>query len=105
MESKNLDRAKQFMPFSPLKGYYEEIRMAQRIKENKKELSDYEAEILSDKILTVKKGDMVKVKYYNIDAYEELEGLISNIDFDFRYLVIVKTKIEFDDILNVEIVS
>ena len=33
------DRARQFMPFASLKGYFDKIREQQRIKEPKKELS------------------------------------------------------------------
>ena len=44
---------------------------------------------------------MISVTYYNKDAYEIIEGLISNLDETFRTLTIVKTVISFDDILDI----
>lgn len=64
----------------------------------KKELSDSEAERLSFKLNQLQKGQMISVTYYNKDAYEIVEGLISNFDDTFRALTIVKTVISFDDI-------
>lgn len=105
MQNKKTDRAKQFMPFAALRGYYDLIRQCERIKEDKKELSDSEAEILSSKIAQIQKGLIVKVKYYNTDAYDEITGMVSDIDKTSKTLKIIKTKINFDDILNVEICS
>ena len=95
------DRARQFMPFAALRGYYDKIREKQRIKESKRKLSEYEEEKLSYKLNQLQKGQMVSVTYYNVDAYETIEGLISNFDDTFRKLTIVKTVIPFDDILDV----
>lgn len=39
-----LDRAMQFAPFAALKGYYETVRMQERITQPKKELGDDAAE-------------------------------------------------------------
>ena len=49
------DRARQFMPFAALRGYYDKIREQQRIKEPKRELSETEAERLSYKLNQLKK--------------------------------------------------
>ncbi|MGN1153940.1 MAG: YolD-like family protein [Candidatus Gastranaerophilaceae bacterium] len=95
------DRARQFMPFASLKGYFDKIREQQKIKEPKKELSDSEAERLSFKLNQLQKGQMITVTYYDEDAYETVEGLISNYDENFRTLTIVKTVISFDDILDI----
>ena len=50
MDKSNLqrhaDRAVQFAPFAALKGYYECVRMQERITEAKKELGEDEAEQL-----------------------------------------------------------
>ena len=44
---------------------------------------------------------VIKVKYYNMDAYENVEGIVSSFDDVFRTLTIVKKSISFDDILDV----
>lgn len=95
------DRARQFMPFAALRGYYDKIREQQRIKEPKRELSETEAERLSFKLNQLQKGQMISVTYYNKDAYEIVDGLITNFAEIFRTVTIVKTVIHFDDILDV----
>lgn len=95
------DRARQFMPFAALKGYYELIKNEQRIKEPKKIISEDYAKVINKKLLALKKGKMVKVVYYDKDAYTTVEGIVSHVDFDMRKLVVVKTEIFFDDIMKV----
>lgn len=97
----NNPRAKQFMPFASLKGYFDLIREEQRIKEPKKSLSEEGATVLSFKLNQVKKGILVKVTYYNVDAYETMEGIVSNFDDTFRNITVVKKMIPFDDILDI----
>ena len=94
-------RAKQFMPFAALRGYYDMIQTKNRVVEPKKEIVADEAERLSDKLSQVKKNMMVRVRYYQTDAYVNIEGIVTRIDPEFRYLTIVKTKIPFDDIIDV----
>ena len=103
MQSNKLDRAKQFMPFAALRGYYELIKQCEKIKEPKKELSEEEGELLSSKINTVKKNMLVKVTYYNDDSYKTLTGIVSDINTVIKTITIIKTKINFDDILDIVI--
>ena len=95
------DRARQFMPFSALRGFEEMIRAQTRETTPKRELSEYDAERLSKKMLAVERGDMVCVTYYDRDAYVKLEGMVSDIDFCLRTLRVIKTVISFDDIWDV----
>ena len=101
--SDKTDRARQFMPFASLKGYYDMVREKEKIISEKRELSEYKAEILSNKLLRIKKGSLVKVVYYHMDGYVKAEGMVSNIDFDFRILTLIKTKIPFDDIYDISV--
>lgn len=96
------DRARQFMPFSALKGYYELIRTKERVVVPKKELSEDWAEILSRKVISLREGDMVKVTYYSDGDYVEVEGILTDKDIERRYLTIVKTIIKLDDIYDIE---
>ena len=98
------DRARQFMPFSPLKGYYDLIEKCERIKEPKIELTDDMLEMLSQKLNNIEKGIMVKVKYYDVDSYVEMEGMISNIDKIYNNLTVIKTVIKFEDIYDISFV-
>ena len=94
------DRAKQFMPFAALRGYYDKILEKQKVLEEKKELSDSTLQLLSDRLTKLKKAQMLSVTYYNKDHYDTIEGLVSNIDTVFKTLRVVKTTINFDDIYD-----
>lgn len=98
------DRARQFMPFSPLKGYYDLIEKCERIKEPKIELTEDMLEIISQKLNKIEKGIMIKVKYYDVDSYVEIEGMISNIDRVHNNLTVIKTVIKFEDIYDISFV-
>ncbi len=105
MAIKKADRARQFMPFAALTGYYEVIKQREKIIEQRKELSEDEAEILSDKLNKVQKGMLITLTYYKEDCYEILTGLVSNIDPIYRTITIVKTKIAIDDVCDIRIES
>lgn len=95
-------RAAQFMPFAALTGYYELARRQERVAEPRHELTEEEALSLSRTIVQVKKGDMVRVTYYDRDAYRTVSGIVAHIDFTFRRIQVVKTAIGFDDILTIK---
>lgn len=101
METSSTGRAKQFMAFAALRGYYDLVRERERVVEPKKILSSYEAMKLSYKLNQVKKGMMVELVYYNKTSYDKIVGMVSSIDEAFKLLTIVTTQISFDDILDV----
>lgn len=105
MAIKKADRARQFMPFAALTGYYEVIKQREKIIEPRKELSEDEVEILSSKLGKIQKGMLITLTYYKEDCYETLTGLVSNIDPIYRMITIVKTKIAIDDVYDVRIES
>ncbi len=96
-------RAAQFMPFAALTGYYELARQQERITEPRHELTEEEALALSRTIMQVKKGDLVRVTYYDWDTYRTVSGIVAHIDFAFRRIQVVKTVIGFDDILDIKL--
>ena len=96
------DRARQFLPFAALRGYYDLVRKQERVVEPRHELTEEEALYLSTCVAGLRKGDMVRVEYYDTDAYVIALGMLSNIDTTFRTLTVVKTRIAFDDIRRVE---
>lgn len=103
MAIKKADRARQFMPFAALTGYYEVIKQREKIIEPRKELSEDEAEILSSKLGNIQKGMLITLTYYKEDCYETLTGLVSNIDPVYRTIKIVKNKIAIDDVYDIRI--
>lgn len=102
MAASKEERARQFLPFNALTGYYRMILDRQRVSESKKELSEDETEALSEKIKSLRRHDLVSVTYYDKDAYITKTGMITDIDLTFQTLTVVKTKIAFQDIFDVE---
>ena len=95
------DRAKQFMPFSALKGLSEALAAKERIVVPKVELSEEMAEELDRKMHLLTRGSMATVIYFHQDEYLKITGMVARIDTTSRLLQIVNTKIAFEDILDV----
>ena len=102
---RHADRAMQFAPFAALKGYYETVRLQERITEPRKELSEDEAEAISNTLNKLRVGTTVKIRYYDIDAYTNIEGVVTELNPPYRRLKVVKTAIPFDDIYIIELLS
>ena len=96
------NRAAQFMPFAALTGYYELARQQERIAEPRHELTEEEADALSRAMAQVRRGDIVRVTYYDWDCYKTISGMVARIDTVYRRLQVVKTTIPFDDIRSLE---
>ena len=96
------ERARQFLPFNALTGYYEMILEKQRATEPRKELSPDEIEALSAKLNNLHPTDTATVTYYDTDAYVVKTGVVTDVDFEFRTLTLLKTKIPFEDIFRIE---
>lgn len=96
------DRAKQFMPFAALKGYPDALRKKEKIVVPKAELSEEAADNLDWKLRQVKKNDIITVVYFCKNEYLKITGMVSRLDKTARVLKIVQTKINFDDIYDIE---
>lgn len=96
------ERAKQFMPFSALKGYPEALREKERILVPRITLSDDYEEEVNRRLLTVRKGDVITVIYFSKGEYVKITGIVSLISRDLRILKIVNTKIPFQDIYDIQ---
>lgn len=95
------DRAKQFMPFAALKGYEEELRKKEKIVVPKIELSEERKDELDRQFMKIKKKDIVTAVYFYRGEYLKVTGMVSRIDTDARLLVIVNTKIPFEDLYDI----
>ena len=95
------ERAKQFMPFSALKGYEEALRRVEEIVVPRKELCLEYEENLERKIQSLKQEDWVTIIYYYKNKYIKKTGKISKIDPILGTLMIVQTKIKFTDIYDI----
>ena len=101
-KNKKADRARQFLPFDSLSGFYQLVKEQEKRIEVRRELAEDELEKLSYKYNQLVKGKIVKITYYDIDGYVEKEGMISDIDNIYRTITIITTKISLNDICNIE---
>ena len=99
------NRAKQFMPFDALKGFREALAERERIVVPKRELSEEMKQELDLTFHKLKKLDIVNVQYFENGEYVMVTGVVSKIDESGRFLIIVDTKIAFDDITDMQIVD
>ncbi len=102
---RHADRAMQFAPFAALKGYYESVKEQERQTQPRRIVSDEDAEDISNTLNKLRPGIEVKVRYYDIDAYTTIKGVVSEINYPYRRLKVIKTTIPFDDIYSIEMLG
>jgi hypothetical protein len=66
------------------------------------ELSEEYQEELDRKLHEITKNDMITVIYYHQNEYLKLTGMVARIDETARILKIVNTKINFDDLYEID---
>ena len=97
------DRAKQFAPFSALRGLPEELARKEQICQPRKILSCDMAEQLNRMLQTVQPGHMVTVVYYNEGQYRQKKGMVARVDCRLRLLRVVEEEIPFDDLFEIRL--
>ena len=98
----NLNRAKQFLPFDSLKGFYDLIEKEEKLKDNKKELSEETLSDINKTILSINKNDNVLIKHYHNENYIETIGKVRKIDEVNKVIYLDNTKIAFDDVIDIK---
>lgn len=100
-QMKRADRAKQFMPFSALKGLEEELSLAEKTPCARRELLEDEAEQLNRALLDLEPGDVIEVECYKNGDYVTLSGPLLAIDAAYRRLQLGDMEIRIADIAAV----
>ena len=96
-------RAKQFAPFAALKGLDEALAEKERIRVEKRLLSEERLSELNDKLMGLTVGQIVTVVHYDpIEReYIQLTGMVAKIDAQNRILRIVSESIKFDNLIEI----
>ena len=97
------NRAKQFAPFSALKGLEELIHEQEKVYVIKRDLSEESQKELNRKLCLLQPGDFVSVEYYRNGAYHTMIGTVEKINSSGKFLIINETKIEFDRLYDISI--
>ncbi len=101
----NIERAKQFAnSFDPLKGFAQELRKMERIVVaiDKAELSEDKRELLDITLSELSVGNMAEIVYYSEGEYIKITGILTKKDTEKRFIRIVNTKIDIDDIYDIK---
>lgn len=98
----NIERAKQFMPFDALKGFREMLHFVEKQKLEKKDFSSDFLIVLDEKLNNLKKGMNIKVTYFCDLNYIDTCGIVKSVDVINQSLILLNTKINFDDIMDIE---
>ena len=97
------ERAKQFMPFSALKGLDEALlKKEQELLISKRELCDDEIEAINTALSRLEAGCNVCITYYDRTTPLEISGEIDFLSKDSLCLKINGVLILFKDILNIK---
>ena len=97
------ERAKQFVPFSALKGLDEALRTKEKVKVKEIQLSEERMETISRVLSSIQRGDLVKTVYYSEGEYVTSEGLVTMINKSERWLYVVKIQIPFESIYEISV--
>ena len=97
------NRAAQFMPFSALTGYYELVRKQEITAEPKHDLTEEAAVELSQMLDGVRRGDLLRVTYYDVYGYRTRTGIVDEVLPSFQKLKLRDITIGFSDIYKIEL--
>ena len=99
------DRAKQFAPFAALTGLGKVLSKMEKVVVDKPDLSEESLREMDMIVSMLEVGDMVSAIHYYDGECIKTEGILSRIDKVARILQIVTNKIEFEDLLKIEIIE
>ena len=99
-----IDRAKQFAPFSALKGLEAAIERKRLLATTRRTPSEHEAEILNDRLTRLSAGMRVYVMYYTKKGYIKRTVDVYDIDLTKRAILTDGEYIFFDDIYAIKCV-
>lgn len=99
------ERAKQFMPFSALRGFNQILRTKEHLKTEKIELTEDMAAKLNLLFHQLAPKMMVCVTYFSQEEYVKISGMVAKVDTTSRILQVVNTRIPFDTILDIDILN
>lgn len=96
------ERAKQFSPFSALKGLSEALAKKERIPVPRREISDDQAEQINRTLLSLQRGEIVTAVWYDGEAqeYTQMTGIVSGVDLVARVLRLSSHTIPFSDLAD-----
>ena len=79
------------------------LKEKERVVVERKLLLEDVCEELDRKLHSLKKGDIIRIVYYDKDAYVKIEGMLADIDLEYKKRIrVVNTWIDLEDIVVIE---
>ena len=100
---KRSERAKQFIPFSALKGLDEELTRAEKVLCQKRELLEDEAEELNRKLTDIEAGSRIEIEYDRMGEYVKKKGTVKRVDDVYRVIEVDDKKIKISSIVSLKV--
>lgn len=106
MNNGRANRAAQFSPFDALKGLQEALREKEEKLSltKKKELTEDQQAELSTSINKLERGKTIEVTFYDGKHYAIVTGRVVDLNVIYRFLVVNKVKVHFDDMYQIRFV-
>ena len=95
------ERAKQFMPFSALKGLDEALLQKERQRISPAELSDEQKKEINEILSSIKRGDYATIFYFNQGRFNKVDGQIQSFNKTLEIVTINSVEIAFNKITNI----
>ena len=92
------ERAKQFMPFSPLSGLEKALAERAKITVSRPELSPDAAELLDRRLRQLQAGESVTAVFYTPNGQKTVTDRVLAVDLRARTLVLFGLSVAFDDL-------
>ena len=103
--NKPANRSKLFLPFAALTGFDELVQTRTAVQPRRKERTDEENEMLSRRMLALRRGMQVCVTYWENGACRTHRGVVRQADCALRVLILTNKNIPFDAICTMEAVD
>ncbi len=100
-----MPRAQIFMAFDALNGYKELLDKQEEIEVEKRILSGEDYEILNRTLNEIEIGKNIRIVYFKKGKYLQRQGRVAKLNFDTRMIQVVMEKIDFKNIVELEIIA
>ena len=97
-----IQRVHIFSAFDALKGFREMLKEKERVVVSKRMLSEDDLEVLNQKVHAIEKGMMITLIYFDNGDYIQRTGRVVKVNFDEQYIQIIKSKIPFKSIVDIQ---
>ncbi len=99
------DRGRLFLPFAALVGFEDLVKKQTQTPDRRRERSDEENELLSRRVLSLRRGMQIRVTFYEDGFYRTCSGTVRRVEAVFRTLTLDSRVLSFDDLYAVETVD